>query len=63
MTPLSSLRKILTVGLLSTVFPNAVSRGGKVAGAPKLVYRQIGAGDTQALEAARPEKTLSVPSG
>jgi hypothetical protein len=58
MIPVPSARVIIAVSLLAAALAMPSRAAEKLPAVPKLVYRQIGAGFTLALEAARQKKTF-----
>jgi hypothetical protein len=58
MIPVPSARVIIAVSVLATSLALPSRAAEKLPAHPKLVYRQIGAGYTLALEAARRDKTF-----
>ena len=58
MIPMPSARVIITVSVLATTLAMPSRAAEKLPAHPKLVWRQIGAGYTLALEAARRDKTF-----
>jgi hypothetical protein len=58
MIPMPSARVIIAVGLLATTLTMQSRAAEKLPAHPQLVYRQIGAGWTLALQAARRDKTF-----
>lgn len=58
MIPVPSARVIFAVSVLATTLALPCRAAEKLPAHPKLVYRQIGAGYTLALEAARRDKTF-----
>ncbi len=58
MIPVPSARVIIAVSILATTLALPGRGAEKLPAHPKLVYRQIGAGYTLALEAVRREKTF-----
>jgi hypothetical protein len=58
MIPVLSARVIIAVSVLATALAMPTRAAEKLPAHPKLVYRQIGAGYTLALEAARRDKTF-----
>jgi hypothetical protein len=56
--PVPSARVIIAVSVLVTIFAMPSRAAEKLPAHPKSVYRQIGAGWTLALEAARRDKTF-----
>jgi hypothetical protein len=58
MIPVPAARLITIVSVLATTLAMPARAAEKLPAHPKLVYRQIGAGYTLALEAARRDKTF-----
>lgn len=58
MIPVPSARVIIIVSVLATTIAMPCRAAEKLPAQPKLAYRQIGAGWTLALEAARRDKTF-----
>jgi hypothetical protein len=58
MIPVLSARVIIAVSVLATILATPTRATEKLPVQPKLVYRQIGAGYTLALEPARRDKTF-----
>ena len=58
MIPMASARVIIAVSVLATALAMPCRAAEKLPAHPQLVYRQIGAGWTLALEAARRDKTF-----
>lgn len=60
MIPVPFARVMIAVSVFASALAIPSRAAEKLPAAPKLVYRQIGAGHTLALEAARRDKTFFV---